>query len=200
MRAGECVRPRMSCACECESCVGLCERRLCGVWIVHRSELCASCEYGPRQGPAPWMGSGLDLGHGHRVWHVEHRRVTADSALPRVNTLDPTVGRAGLGAAALPGDDAPGSPRQRWTPARRHTAGPQPSPQHKPSCCGGQRGALGPDLAPPLPWASPSTSPERACHGSWVRLDPRDLPPRPGPLCRALVAGMTGCSAPTATL
>lgn len=155
---------------------------------------------------APWMGSGMDLGQGYCVWNVERRRVTGDSALPRVNTLDPTVGQAGLGAAALPGDelasDAPGSPRQGWIPAPRHTAGPQPSPQHKPSRRGGQRGALGPDLAPPLPWASPSPSPEHACHGSWVCLDPWDLhlPPRPGPLCRALVAVMTGCSAPTSTL
>ena len=196
----------MSCACECESCVGLCERELCGVWIVHRNELCGSCEYGQCQGLCALDGVRDGLGSRDCVWDVERRRVTGDSALPRVNTLDPTVGQAGLGATALPGDelasDAPGSPRQGWIPAPRHTAGPQPSPQHKPSRRGGQRGALGPDLAPPLPWASPSPSPEHACHGSWVCLDPWDLhlPPRPGPLCRALVAVMTGCSAPTSTL
>ena len=156
--------------------------------------------------PAPWMGSGMDLGQGHCMWNVERRRVTGDSALPRVNTLDPTVGQAGLGAAALPRDelasDAPGSPRQGWIPAPRHTAGPQPSPQHKLFRRGGQRGALGTDLAPPLPWASPSPSPECACHGSWVYVDPRDLrlPPRPGSLCWAPVAVITGCSTPTSTL
>ena len=63
---------------------------------------------------APWMGSGMDLGQGYCVWNVERRRVTGDSALPRVNTLDPTVGQAGLGATALPGDElASKKPKQR---------------------------------------------------------------------------------------
>ena len=103
----------------------------------------------------PWMGSRMNLGKGHCVWSVERERVTSDPAFPRVNTLDPTVGQAVLGAPALPGDelasDAPGFPKQGWNPAPRHTAGPQPSPQHKLSCCGGQRGTLGPNLRPHAP-------------------------------------------------
>lgn len=160
----------------------------CGVWIVHRSELCASCEYGQRQGPAPWMGSGLDLGHGHRVWHVRHGRVTADSALPRSEHAGPHRGGGRAWAPQPAWRRCPWLPRQRWTPAPRHTAGPQPSPQLASSCCGGgQRGALGPDLAPPCPGPAPALAQSVPCHGSWVRLDPGTCP-LPGPLCPG-----TGC-------
>ena len=58
----ECVHLRMSCACECESCVGLCELESCGVWIVCRYEWCMSCEYGPCEGRCALDGVTDELG------------------------------------------------------------------------------------------------------------------------------------------
>ena len=119
----------------------------------------------------PWTGSVMDLGQVQCVWTIEGQRVvTGDPAFPRVNMLDPALGKD-CPVSPWPCLEMSCLPQYRgWTPAPSHTAGPQDHPSHQRSSRGGQRGAVALASGRTSQATAPSPSPEPTHQWRWACL------------------------------